>query len=209
MPYEKDTLFRNERLAELRQWTGLIKRKPIQERIGMHPESFAHWADVAFLLEEIDAIDDATLTPPFGSPPVVDPANFAETITVEALKAAPLTKKSNSVDGPSEADIASPFDFPGGTTGPRTALPAIRGLTTNTHQPLPAVQGLTTTSASPLAPNRENTLALNKVEIWDAAIAQATAAVERGLREAHGKHYDIYATKALVLKYVLECRKGE
>jgi hypothetical protein len=199
-------------MAELRQWTKLIKKKPIQERIGMHPESFAHWADVTFLLEEIDAIDDATITPPYGMPPVVDPANFAETITVEAAKAAsPLTQKSNPVDGPSGDDIAAPFNFPGETTGPRPALPAIRGLTTNTHQPLPAVQGLTTTSASPLSPNPHpapNTLALNKVEIWNAAVAQVAMAVENALSEAQLKHYDIYATKALVLKAISECRKN-
>jgi hypothetical protein len=202
MPYEKDTLFRNERLAELRQWTKLIKRKPIQERIGMTAEGFAHWADVTFLLEEMDAVDDATITPPLGSPPVettpfgstpvVDPANLIETITVEALKQQGLTKKTNPVDDSKTGDISA-FNFP---------------VSTKTLAPLPAIQGLTTTAKSPLARNRPSTLGLNKVEIWNAAIAQATQAVERALSEAHTKHYDIYAIKALALKLVADCRKS-
>lgn len=192
---------RAERMAELRQWAALIKREPKWVRVQMNAEKYAHWADVNFLLDELDTVLDETKTPATAMEPIrveptrsvnpkmVDPADFTETIAVEPNLFGKLTKKHNVVDSRPHHVIDSAHQ-PTLPTPPKipdvpTQLPPIK------------VEDVLSKQAS----------ILTEADVWNAAVAKAQAAIERTLSDAIIKRSDIYAIKAALAKSVAECRK--
>jgi hypothetical protein len=144
----------------------------------MNAAMYGHWSDVMFLLDEIDSMLDETQTP--------------------ATAMEPIRLEPKPMRVPARVD---PADFTE-TITIEPVNPVVKKSVApekfhDNHPSLPPLK-------LPVAPK---TGALSEADIWNAAIAKASAAVERALSEGAVKRYDIYAIRAAAHRYVAECRK--
>lgn len=96
-----------DRLNDLRSWAALVMASPKNRRLTMSGVEYAHWADVAFLLDQLDAALAAG--PPTASLPAqIDPANFCDTITMTPSEIASVLAPYSSTQTPPTLKVVRP-----------------------------------------------------------------------------------------------------